>query len=130
MATPKITADNKSFLRNILPSARYTLGNWRVLLGLAIAAGAVGLAFNWSWLIAVGLAPILLSTLPCLLMCVFGACIMCRSGKEQPSAQTVDNKNASLATSSANALPASASCCREPARDASPASEGSAKARA
>jgi hypothetical protein len=43
-----------------------------------IAAGAViaiaGLAFNWTWLVAVGVAPLLLSVLPCVAMCALGLC--------------------------------------------------------
>ena len=74
---------DSSLTRDILFAARFYLGNRWALLVLAIIAAVAGLAFNWNWLVAVGLAPILLSTLPCLLMCVFGACMMCRSGKEQ-----------------------------------------------
>jgi len=33
--------------------------------------------------VAAGLAPVLLSTLPCLVMCGFGVCMMCRSGKKE-----------------------------------------------
>ena len=38
--------------------------------GVAIATA--GLAFNWSWLVAAGLAPLLLSVLPCVAMCALG----------------------------------------------------------
>jgi hypothetical protein len=129
MALSKITVGNKSFVRDILSYIRYALGNWREVLGLAVFASLTGLAFNWSWLVAVGLAPILLGTLPCLLMCVFGACMMCRSGKEQPSAQATDNEAVSLADSGVSTLRRPSSCCRGSARDTSPVPEQSAKAR-
>src|SRR5262249_54193299 len=45
-----------------------------------------GIALNWSWLVAVGIAPILLSTLPCLVMCGLGVCMLCRSSEKQTTA--------------------------------------------
>jgi hypothetical protein len=34
----------------------------------------VGLALNWDWLTAAGLAPIILGILPCAVMCALGLC--------------------------------------------------------
>jgi len=48
-----------------------------VMAGLVIASG---LAFNWDWLVAVGMAPILIATLPCLVMCGLGLCMNRMSG--------------------------------------------------
>ena len=72
-----------SLTRDLIYALRYYLGNWRALLILATIAIVGGLALNWNWLVAVGLAPILLSTLPCLVMCAVGVCAMCRSGDKQ-----------------------------------------------
>lgn len=50
--------------------------------GLLIAALAVigaGMALNWSWLTAIGAAPLILSLAPCAVMCATGYCVMCRS---------------------------------------------------
>jgi hypothetical protein len=58
----------------------------RGLVILAIAGIALGVGFNWSWLVAAGIAPLLLSTLPCLVMCGLGVCVMCRSGEKQSTA--------------------------------------------
>jgi hypothetical protein len=33
-----------------------------------------GAAFNWSWLVAAGAAPLLLTFLPCLAMCALSLC--------------------------------------------------------
>lgn len=52
----------------------------RGLMVLAIVAIVTGLALNWSWLLAIGVAPILLSVLPCLVMCAVGACFACSKG--------------------------------------------------
>src|SRR3546814_3487322 len=61
--------------------ARYYLGGRRGLLILAGLAVAAGLALNWSWLVAVGIAPILIAGLPCLAMCALGLCMSRAGGK-------------------------------------------------
>ena len=71
-----------SLTRDLIHAALYYLRRPRALLILATVAIVAGLVFNWSWLVAAGLAPILLGTLPCLVMCAFGVCMMCRSAKE------------------------------------------------
>ena len=48
---------------------RYYLGNRWALLVLGAGVLLVGIGLNWNWLVAAGIAPILLSTLPCLVMC-------------------------------------------------------------
>lgn len=80
---------DSSLARDVIHAARYYLWRPRVLLMLATIAIVAGLTLNWSWLVAAGLAPILISTLPCLIMCAFGVCMMCRSG-EKGSAPTRD----------------------------------------
>jgi hypothetical protein len=51
------------------------LGGRRALVILAIIGLLAGAALNWSWLVAAGIAPILLSVLPCLVMCGLGLCM-------------------------------------------------------
>ena len=63
--------------------ARYYLGNRWVLVALGAGVLLAGIALNWSWLVAAGIAPILLSTLPCLVMCGLGLCMLCRSSEKQ-----------------------------------------------
>jgi hypothetical protein len=46
------------------------------LLGLV----AIGMAFNWGWFVAAGIAPIILSILPCAVICGLGLCM--RLGKK------------------------------------------------
>lgn len=46
---------------------------------VALAAIAAGLALNWGWLTAIGVAPLILSFAPCALMCAAGLCMACRS---------------------------------------------------
>jgi hypothetical protein len=56
-------------------SSRPMLGNWKFWLVIAATALIAGAAVNWSWLVAVGLAPLLLTLLPCAVMCALGLCM-------------------------------------------------------
>ncbi len=60
---------------------RSWLGNRLVLVGLAVAVIGGGAALNWGWLVAIGVAPIVLSMAPCAVMCAVGLCAMKRKGK-------------------------------------------------
>jgi hypothetical protein len=42
------------------------------LIGLTVVIGA---ALNWSWLVAVGVGPLLITVLPCVAMCALGLCM-------------------------------------------------------
>ena len=68
-------AANTSLMRDLGHAARYYLGNRRALLILAVVAVIGGTALNWSWLVAAGIAPVLLTALPCLVMCGLGLCM-------------------------------------------------------
>lgn len=50
-------------------------GRWGIILGVS-ALGIGGAALRWPWLVAIGLAPIVLSLLPCAVMCGLGFCMM------------------------------------------------------
>jgi hypothetical protein len=50
----------------------------RVLAGAGLAVAGSGLALGWDWLTAVGVAPLIVSAAPCLLMCALGLCMMGR----------------------------------------------------
>lgn len=80
MTTP-VENQERPLSQDVLYALRYYLGNRRVLL---IGGGGVlvaGLAFNWSWLAAIGVAPLLLSVLPCVAMCALGLCMNKMSGR-------------------------------------------------
>ena len=82
MTAPRSTETPETPLtRDLVHAARYYLGGRRGLLVLAGLAIVAGLALNWSWLAAAGIAPILVSVLPCLAMCAFGLCMHWGSGK-------------------------------------------------
>ena len=50
----------------------------RVLAGVGLVVGGSGIALGWDWLTAIGVAPLIVSAAPCLLMCAFGLCMMGR----------------------------------------------------
>ncbi|PZX12463.1 hypothetical protein LX81_03567 [Palleronia aestuarii] len=51
-----------------------------MFVGAASVMGG-GMALNWGWLTAIGLAPILVSLAPCAAMCGLGLCMKGGSGK-------------------------------------------------
>lgn len=67
--------------------ARHYLGGRRGLIVLAVIALATGLVSNWSWLVAAGIAPLLLALAPCAAMCALGLC-MGRGGDKSCSTQS------------------------------------------
>ncbi|MCO6416166.1 hypothetical protein JYK14_08295 [Siccirubricoccus sp. KC 17139] len=52
----------------------------RALAVLGLAVVAAGLAWQWTWLTAIGVAPILVALAPCAAMCALGLCMTGRSG--------------------------------------------------
>jgi hypothetical protein len=66
--------------REALNIAWYYLGNRWVLLALGGGVLTLGAALNWSWLVAAGIAPILIAAAPCAVMCALGLCAMKMSG--------------------------------------------------
>lgn len=61
----------------------------KLLALLAVALAATGLTLNWSWLVAAGIAPILLALAPCAAMCALGVC-MNRKGCSPDEAARAD----------------------------------------
>lgn len=90
------TSSDTSLGRDILAWAKFGIYRLRSRLGtrgLVILGGAVivaGLAFNWSWLVAIGVAPLLLTALPCLAMCALGVCMMPKRGESREDQSAAD----------------------------------------
>ena len=64
------------------------LSSRNILIGAAVLGGGGALYFGgWSWLVAAGLAPIILGVLPCLAMCALGLCAN-RMAKKEPAPST------------------------------------------
>lgn len=91
-----------------------------MLLGLGSAVLIGGTALNWGWLVAIGLAPILIALAPCAIMCAVGLCAM--GGKKRSD----QPRNAAAAAQSSAALGvakmerpsvAGSGCCHEEVGD-------------
>lgn len=85
--TSSANSGERSLLQDVLYTARYYLGGRIGLIVIAAAALAAGAYFNWGWLVAAGLAPIILALAPCAVMCAMGLCMRGQqkdSGSGQP----------------------------------------------
>ena len=72
---------------------RTWISDWRVLGVAGLAVTGAGLGLGWNWLTAIGIAPIIVSTAPCLIMCALGVCMMGKSRQAlsgQPSAAPIE----------------------------------------
>jgi len=76
--TPRVQRIWNSFYRG--------LRSWRGLVIATLVLTIAALAAEWSWLSAIGLAPLILSVAPCAVMCAIGACAMSRgsSSSQRP----------------------------------------------
>jgi NADH:ubiquinone oxidoreductase subunit K len=71
-----------SLLETTRPLSIARLVRSRLLIG-AVALGviAVAAAWQWSWLVAIGVAPLLLTVAPCAAMCGLGLCMRRMAGR-------------------------------------------------
>lgn len=83
----------------------------RGLIVLGALVLGLGAAFNWSWLVAAGVAPLLLSVLPCLAMCALGLCVNRMTGSRDP-ASSIQHSGTEAATGPLE-TPASRCCSSE-----------------
>jgi hypothetical protein len=92
--TTQVPAVIQASARDLGQMARRYLSGWRGVIVLVILALTAGLALGWSWLVAAGIAPILISVLPCLAMCALGLCMHRGGGRscsaEDTTAKTID----------------------------------------
>jgi hypothetical protein len=68
-------AEELSPARTAAALLRHYLGGQRGLMLLTVIALGTGLALNWSWLVAAGVAPLLLALAPCSAMCALDLCM-------------------------------------------------------
>lgn len=72
-------AAEPSLASTVVALARHYLGGRRTLIVLGVAALAGAAVLNWGWLVALGIAPLLLALAPCAAMCALGLCVMGKS---------------------------------------------------
>lgn len=68
--------------------ARHYLWGRRGVMLLGATAVVAGVILNWSWFVAVGLAPLLLGLAPCAAMCALGLCASKMMGAKSCSTET------------------------------------------
>lgn len=80
---------------------------WRGVLAIAIAFAAAGLWLGWPWLVAAGVAPIILALAPCLLMCgaMCAANLCMRPKQEKRSAVGEDSESSAASDSCCGSAP-------------------------
>lgn len=78
------------------------IGGNRLMIGVAAFAVIAAAAWQWSWLVAIGIAPLLLSVAPCAAMCGLGLCMQRMGGRAcntapsdgKPERETLQNPSA------------------------------------
>lgn len=63
------------------------IGKRTTFWSLAVALLGAGLALNWNWLVAAGVAPLLVALAPCAAMCALGLCM--RKGQGESCSKKV-----------------------------------------
>jgi len=67
--------DDRPLGQDILALLRHWFRGRRGMIALAVAVLGIAAYFNWSWLVAAGIAPILIALAPCAAMCALGLCM-------------------------------------------------------
>lgn len=115
---------NPSPRSNLVERLRSYWGGRRGLIALGAGALALGVGLNWGWLVAVGVAPVLLAVLPCAAMCALGLCMpgMMKKSSGTPEAArditlqaTPVASTSRLQIASSGTLPALPVAARQPA---------------
>jgi hypothetical protein len=88
--TDSSQTSDASLVRDVIHAVSYLRG-WRGPVAITAVVAVTGIAFGWSWLVAAGVAPLLLSVLPCAVMCALGLCMNRLTGG-QCSTDTVSQK--------------------------------------
>lgn len=78
---------------------RHYLGGRRRLIVLTAVILGAGAYFNWGWLVAAGIAPLLLALAPCAAMCALGLCMNKTGGKSCATESKPGEQNSAAATS-------------------------------
>jgi hypothetical protein len=99
MTSPETAGVAKpSLAQDWLYALRYWLRGPKGIAVLVVSALVVGAALNWSWLVAVGIAPLLLTVLPCAVMCGLGLCMHKMAGGScSTSSSAVDHSDTPIA---------------------------------
>ena len=99
MSSPETAgATRRSLTQDWLFALRYWLRGPRGLAALVLSSLVIAAALNWSWLVAVGIAPLVLTVLPCAVMCGLGLCMNKITGNScSTSSSAADHSDAPMA---------------------------------
>ena len=71
--------------QNLVGAIRRLVSGRRGMLVLGGLALAAGVAFKWNWLVAAGVAPLVIGLLPCAVMCALGVgCMYMATSRSAP----------------------------------------------
>jgi hypothetical protein len=70
-----VSPTEPSLARDWFNALRYWLCGRNGVIALIVLAVVIGAALNWSWLVALGIAHLLITVLPCAAMCALGLCM-------------------------------------------------------
>jgi hypothetical protein len=84
----------RSSMRGMVEGVRRRLGGRRGLWLVAGLALATGLVLKWDWLVAAGVASVIVSLLPCAAMCALGFCAQKISAAAPPGNDESDGDRA------------------------------------
>jgi hypothetical protein len=104
-STATTKAGEPSLTKAAIDLVRYYLGGRRGLILLSVATLGSAMALNWSWLVAVGIAPLLLALAPCAAMCALGLC-MHKIGNQSGRTQANPGAQGGAETSPSTTTPA------------------------
>jgi len=87
-------AAEPSLTQQITALLKYWFRGRRGLIALAAVVLGTGAYFNWSWLVAAGIAPVLVALAPCAAMCALGLCMNRGAGDSCSSGEAAGRKAA------------------------------------
>jgi len=83
------TREPEAAQNDSVPTTTQRILSWALspqgLMVTGIGAVVVGLTLSWSWVVALGVAPLILTLGPCLVMCALGLCMNMRNHADTPS---------------------------------------------
>jgi hypothetical protein len=82
---PPRTTPSRSFAAWLSAAVR----GRRRFVALAALVLVLGAALNWTWLVAAGVAPLLVSALPCVAMCALGLCMKRMAGRHDKASPAI-----------------------------------------
>ena len=92
-------------IRSVWSRAAHLVRSRLGLVALGAAIVVIGGALNWHWLVAAGVAPLVLSVLPCVVMCSLGLCMVAMTNRSANSGRPANSKAAALSGPSGRCAP-------------------------